>query len=128
MVAPFYTALTTLVAQPPMVTPPGLTGYPNNEVETGDSTAGGDSGVFAVFYVESDAVYAEQPVTISSAQLEARCIRAWGWEPGNPLQPLAQGASGVGVNTGPPAETTLDNDGNAVFIFRGISCAAGDRR
>ena len=42
-VAPFLTALTTLVAHPPAVTPAGVTGYPQiagiaQEVETGDTT------------------------------------------------------------------------------------------
>ena len=41
-VAPFLTALTTLVAQPPVVTPEGVTAYPQSagvaqEVETGDT-------------------------------------------------------------------------------------------
>ena len=42
-VAPFYTALVTLTATPPVVTPAGVTGYPTDlaafrhEVETGDT-------------------------------------------------------------------------------------------
>ena len=57
-VAPFLTALTTLVALPPSVTPEGLTGYPQRagvaqEVETGDTSTSGDSNVYAVFYVET---------------------------------------------------------------------------
>ncbi len=136
-VAPFLTALTTLVVNPPAVTPEGLTGYPqiagvSQEVETGDTTASGDSDVYAVFYVETNPVYAEQQVEISSAQLEGRCIRAWAWAAGN------QGGAGVntvppngvdgqlgGVNTQPPVNTFLDDDGNAVFEFAGVSCAAG---
>jgi len=119
-VAPFYTATTTLVALPPQVTPEGVTGAPNNEVETGDTAASGDSNVYAIFYVETNPVYAEQPVEIASPQLEARCIEGWRWEPegGTPV-------FGMGVNPNPP-QSTLDDDGNAVFVFKGASCAAGD--
>ena len=118
-VAPFYTATTTLVAQPPQVTPAGVTGSPNNEVETGDTAASGDSNVYAVFYVETNAVYAEQPVEIASPQLEARCVEGWRWEPegGAPV-------FGISVNQNPP-QSTLDDDGNAVFVFKGASCAEG---
>lgn len=128
MVAPFYTALTTLNALPPVVTPPGITGYPTSsgrvtggEVETGDTAASGDSNVIAIFYVETDPVYAEQKAEISSSQLEGRCIRGWGWYGAEGTQ-----AFGPGVNTGPRATALIDNDGNAVFAFFGTSCAAGD--
>jgi len=134
-VAPFYTALTTLVALPPAVTTVGLTGYPQTsgiaqEVETGDTSTSGDSNVYAVFYVETNPVYAEQTVEIASSQLEGRCIRGWRWEIGNPdgegVGPGTVGPiNGTGVNTGTKASTILDDDGNAVFIFKGTSCAAG---
>ena len=29
------------------------------------------------------------------------------------------------MNTGPKVNTFLDDDGNAVFVFGGVSCAAG---
>lgn len=126
-VAPFYTALATLDVLPPVVTPLGVTGYPTTsgtittgEVETGDTPASGDSKVYAVFYVESDPVYAEQKVEISSAQLEGRCIGGWEWG-----DFTGTGASGKGVNQNPPATGILDDDGNAVFIFLGSSCATG---
>jgi len=132
-VAPYLTALTTLIANPPVVTAVGLTGYPNDEVETGDTTGlSGDSDVYAVFYVEDNPVYAEQDVEISSAQLEARCGLGWIWIPGNggasvpaSTAPPSTTTLQTGVNT-TPAETTLDDDGNAVFVFKGASCAAGD--
>ena len=141
-VAPFYTALTTLTASPPAVTPQGLTGFPQisniaQEVETGDTSSSGDSNVYAVFYVEDNPVYAEQTVEISSSQLEGRCILGWRWEPGNKDgQGVGVGYSGpidnTGVNTGTKPSTILDDDGNAVFVFKGTSCAAGpspgDRR
>jgi hypothetical protein len=103
------------------VTAPGLVGYPNDEVETGDTDASGFSDVYTVFYVETDAVYAEQKVEISSAQLEGRCGQGWRWEPGNGGTAI----NGKGVNTNAPAQTYLDDDGNAVFVFKGASCAAG---
>ena len=116
VIAPFLTALTTLVARPPVVTPPGVTGYPTTsgtvttgEVETGDTVASGDSDVYAVFYVETDPIYAEQPVEISSAQLQARCLRT------STFSSVLNGTN----------QSILDNDGNAVFVFFGRSCAAG---
>ncbi|HVC69048.1 MAG TPA: hypothetical protein VNC61_02165 [Acidimicrobiales bacterium] len=133
-VSPFLTALTTLVVRPPAVTPEGVTPYPQTggllqEVETGDTSASGDSNIYAVFYVETNPVYAEQTVSIDSSQLDSRCIRGWRWEPGNPGG-IGLGAGvverdGVGLNTGPKASTIIDDDGNAVFVFKGISCAAG---
>ena len=127
MVAPFYTATTTLVANPPVVTPPGLTGYPNPEVETGDTNGVGNndignSDVFAVFSVETDPVYAEQFVEIDSAQLEASCLGGWVWISPNPG---GLSRSGTGVNPGLAPDAVLDDDGNAVFGFFGKSCAAG---
>ncbi len=118
--APYYTATTTLVANPPVPTAAGVVGYPNPEVETGDTSSGpngpsGNSDVYAVFYVEDNPVYAESTVEISSAQLQNRCGLGAKWSAGN---------GGNGDDTG--ASTLLDDDGNAVFIFEGVSCAAGD--
>jgi len=134
--APYLTALTTLNAMPPVTTTPGVVGFPNDEVETGDTTAvvgngpSGNSDVYAVFYVEDNPVYAEATVEIDSTQLEARCGDGWIWEPGNGGTPVTQVSPGpgipAGINTGPEPQTTLDDDGNAVFVFKGISCAAGD--
>jgi hypothetical protein len=137
-VAPFLTALTVLTALPPAVTPEGVSGFPQTagiaqEVETGDTSASGDSNVYAVFYVETSPVYAEQQVEISSSQLEGRCLRGWFWDAGNsqgsgvqtvPPSGNAHSLTG-GVNTGPKVNTFLDDDGNAVFVFAGVSCAAG---
>ena len=128
--APYYTALATIVTQPPVVTAPGLTGYPSSsgtvtggEVETGDTAApGGGSFVFAVFNVETNPVYAEQTVEISSAQLQARCGTSWTF--GSFGQ--GEGSNGPGDTESPTtATTTLDDDGNAQFYFAGSSCAAG---
>ena len=124
VVAPYYTALTTLVAEPPQVTAPGVTGSPNPEVETGETTTFGNcecvpetiagSDVYAVFYVETSPVYAEQPVAISDNQLQDSCAGGFDWYTGdyNDI-----------IDTSPPQET-LDDDGNAVFVFFGTSCAA----
>jgi hypothetical protein len=136
-VAPFYTALTTLTVAPPAVTPVGLSAFPTiggvqSEVETGDTSTSGDSNVYAVFYVETNPVYAEQQVEISSAQLEGRCVRAWAWAAGNQngagvitVPPNSVDGQLGGVNTQAPVNTFLDDDGNAVFEFAGVSCAAG---
>jgi len=133
-VAPFLTALTVLTANPPLPTAEGVTGFPmiagvSQEVETGDTSTSGDSNVYAVFYVETNPVYAEQLVEIGSSQLEGRCILGWRWEPGNQsgvgVGTGSGSINGVGVNTGPKASTFLDDDGNAVFVFKGTSCASG---
>jgi hypothetical protein len=123
--APYDTALGTLVASPPVVTPSGVFGYPQTsgtvttgEVETGDTTASGESDVYATFYVETDPVYAEQTVEISSLELESRCGGGWVLTSLSP----GSGASSGGSTT---ATTTLDDDGNAAFFFEGASCAAG---
>jgi len=117
-VAPYLTALDVLQVEPPVVTPEGIDVYPNDEVETGDTNASGESDVYAVFYVETSPVYAEQPVEISSPELDSRCGQGWRWEPGDGA-PVNQ-ASGTTTVTG-----TLDDDGNAAFVFKGASCAAG---
>jgi hypothetical protein len=123
--APYDTALGTLVASPPSVTPSGVFGYPQTsgtvttgEVETGDTAASGDSDVYAVFYVETDPVYAEQTVDLSSLELEARCGQGW-------LLTAFNGSSATSVGGTTTASGALDDDGNDVFLFEGSSCAAG---
>jgi hypothetical protein len=122
MTAPYYTALATLTASPPVVTPTGLTGYPTTsgtvttgEVETGDTTASGNSDVIAIFYVETSPVFAEQQAEISSNQLQDRCGDGSSWFLITP----------TGIVAPPGNQTALDDDGNAVFVFLGASCAAG---
>jgi uncharacterized membrane protein len=131
-VAPFSTALGTIVVSPPAVTAPGVFAYPTTsgtvttgEVETGDfGTERTNSDVLALFSVETDPVYAEAQVEISSAQLESRCI--FGYEIASFNQPGAIAARiPPGTNTGPEATATLDDDGNAVFVVEGGSCAPG---
>ena len=114
--APYLTASTILDVEPPQVTLAGVSVFPQDEVETGDDPTGSD--VYTVFYVETDPVYAGQPVEISSPDLENRCGLGWRWEP----------AGGPGITNASPAtpvEATLDGDGNAVFVFKGASCAPG---
>jgi hypothetical protein len=134
VVAPYYTALATLNVLPPVVTTPGVYGYPTTsgtvtggEVETGDTSFVDDgSYVYAVFYVETSPVYAEQQVEISSSQLQARC--GTDWEFYSDASPSASsGGEGSHLAPGSPATATatLDDEGNATFIFYGGSCAAG---
>ncbi|MGH9017926.1 MAG: hypothetical protein ACRDY1_09295 [Acidimicrobiales bacterium] len=120
--APYYTATVELVVSPPTVTTPGVYGYPTSsgtvsggDVETGDSGTA-QSVVIAVFYVETDPVYAEQKVELTSPEMLARCGTQSALEAFTP--PNTSTTPGV-------AEGTLDDDGNAVFIFVGTSCAAG---
>jgi uncharacterized repeat protein (TIGR01451 family) len=87
-------------------------------VETGNSPGSGESDVYTIFSVETSPVYAEQTVEISSPELENRCGEGWRWEPGDGV-PINQ-TSGTTVATG-----TIDDDGNATFVFKGASCAAG---
>jgi hypothetical protein len=122
-VAPFVTALTTLTTLPPQVTPEGLTGSPNPEVETGDTGSSGDSDVMAVFYVETNPVYAEQNAFISSPELESRCIRGWWWQGENGGSVSSENSGTIDPNN---PVSQLDDDGNAVFVFFGASCATGD--
>jgi hypothetical protein len=84
---------------------------------TGNSPASGDSDVYTVFYVETSPVYAEQPVEISSPELVARCLQGSRWESNGSGSPFVNNAT---------ASATLDDDGNAAFVFKGASCAAGD--
>ena len=119
--APYFTATTELTVTPPAVTTPGVYGFPassgtvtGGEVETGDSGVAASS-VYAIFYVETDPVYAEQAVELSSPELEARCGAFSIFQSYTASSP--KGATGV---TG-----TLDDDGNAAFLFVGTSCAAG---
>jgi len=121
--APYTTATATLTATPPGVTPPQtITAAPNPEVETGDGGPNNsESQVYVNFLVEEAPVYAEQTVDVSSAQLTNRC------EPGKTLWSSTPGLGGGGVLLGTTGVTAvLDNDGNAVVTFEGISCAAGD--
>ena len=116
--APYLSATTDLIVAPPGVTASGVTAAPATEIETGDTTSSGNSDVYAVFDVETDPVYAEQTVEITAPELDSRCGLGWRWEP--------LGGQTIDESSGTELATaTLDDDGNAVFVFKGASCAAG---
>ena len=106
-VAPFCRPSAPSTPRPRPSPRPGWPAIPADEVETGNSAASGESDVYAVFYVETDPVYAEQSAEIESAQLFDRC----GGRMPVDLQP--------GVLPHGQATATLDDDGNAVFAFSG---------
>jgi hypothetical protein len=124
---PFNTAVTKLVMEPPQVTPPGIKVFPNPEVEVGDgvtsTTANFNVASEAdfVFMVETNPVYAEQGVTLTSDQLTERCGGGSFFEDSTDSGP----AGALGPTTGIVVPSTVDNDGNAEFSFYGSSCAAG---
>ena len=120
--SPYSTATATLTALPPGVTlEPTITAFPNSEVETGDGAPGNaESQVYTEFLIEENPVYAEQIVDVTSAQLTSRC------EPGETAWSSTPGLGGGGKLIGTDGvQAVLDNDGNAVVTFEGISCAAG---
>jgi hypothetical protein len=114
--APYTTATATLTALPPAPTPePSITATPNPEVETGDGgPADPESQIYVTFLIEENPVYAEQTVDVEATQLFNRCGVSAVWYVGNTRIPTATVA------------VTLDNDGNAVVNFFGVSCAAGE--
>jgi hypothetical protein len=112
--APYNSAETTLTVDSPVQTPRGVVGYPANEVETGTMGEGGDSDVYAVFYVETASKYAEDTAEIASNELYDRCGGGSEWL--TDADTFADSAT---------ATATLDDNGNAVFVFLGVSCAAG---
>jgi hypothetical protein len=114
--APYKSATTNLVVEGNEVTPRGVTGTPADEVETGDTPKSGTSDVYSVFYVETNPVYAGQTAQISSSELFDRCGQGSRWE---------SNAAGSPFIDSPGATATIDDDGNAVFVFKGASCAAG---
>ena len=76
--APYYTATTTIVANPPVPTTAGLTGYPNPEVETGDTTSGPNGcqwqlGRLRRVLPRGQPGLRRAARQISSAQLQNRC-------------------------------------------------------
>jgi hypothetical protein len=122
-VAPFYTATTWLKVKSPSVSGSGLSGEPQTnggagEVETGDSVSSGFSDVYALFYVETGAGYADQPVEVDFSQLAASCSQGWS------AAPITGKVSGTNANTDPEITFTLDGNGSAAFLFVGAKCAA----
>jgi hypothetical protein len=125
---PFATAITSLRLEPPQVTAPGLHADPQKLVEVGDgspTSSNDQSEAMFVFYVETNPVYAEQTVSITSDQLSERCGLFSAWYSGAfvLLATNAGFAPSAGLIATQPGG--IDNDGNAVFVFDGGSCAAG---
>jgi hypothetical protein len=111
------TATTNLVVDPPQMTfPSQVAGYPQNEVESGNTLASGDSDVYAVFSVEAPPGAAEKTATISSPQLLKQCGQGSRWESNAAESPFIDSRT---------ATATIDDNGNATFVFKGASCAAG---
>jgi hypothetical protein len=118
---PFYTALTKVDVLPPQNTLHGVTGYPSDEIITGNSPASGESDFYAVFYVEAPSVYAEQYVEIQANELVDRCGLGSYWvsnEGSSTTNGTVSGSSSTWT-------AQLDDNGNAVFGFFGASCASG---
>ena len=61
-------------------------------------------------------------VEIDSLELESACGDGWVWIPGNGGTSVF--GKGFDILNASSASTTLDDDGNAVFMFKGQSCAA----
>ncbi|MGH9017203.1 MAG: hypothetical protein ACRDY1_05585 [Acidimicrobiales bacterium] len=123
--APYYTALGDYINYPDVVTPPGVFGYPDPEVETGDSSTSGNSDVYAAFAIEAPPVFAEQNAEISDTQLESSCGGGYFWIDGYGNVTAETGVLPGQVETvTPPINTPLDDDGNGGVLFLGISCAA----
>jgi hypothetical protein len=111
------TGTTNLVVDPPQTTSPSqVAGYPQNEVETGNTASSGNSDVYAVFSVETRPGYAEKTATISSAALLKRCGQGSRWESNAPGSPFVDSRTATAI---------VDDNGNATFVFKGASCAVG---
>jgi hypothetical protein len=111
---PYWSATTKLHVEAPKDTTRGVFADPRTEVETGTSGEGGNSDVYAVFYAETYSVYAESKVEIEASELVDRCGGGSWWY------------TNVGsYHDSLTATAVLDDNGNAVFDFVGISCAAG---
>jgi hypothetical protein len=122
-VEPFYTATTSLKVRSPIVRQPGLIGEPQTngstgEIETGDSESSGFSDVYALFYVETNAAYANQPAEVDFSQLAASCSGGW------LVAPVTGKVSATNANIDPEITSNLDGNGNAAFLFVGARCTA----
>lgn len=114
LAVPYKTATTTLTVIGPTNTPKGVWASPSKEVETGTAGEGGNSDVYAVFTAEASSKYSEQTVEIQSDELVDRCGQGSEW------------VTNDGVfSDSTTAVATLDDNGNATFVFFGASCATG---
>ena len=112
--APHTSASTILTIHPPAPTSTGISGLPASELETGSGS------VYAVFYVGTSPVFAQDAIDIESSQLQSDCAGGWRLEPGDG-GPAVWGPDSESTE----AQTTVDSDGNAAFVFEGRSCSPG---
>ena len=113
-------ASTVIAVNPPQITfPYRFGGYPANEVETGNTTASGHSDVYTVFIISTSPKYGEDTATISAPSLASHCKGGIRWESNGVGSPFVKSATAI---------ATIDNDGNASFVFKGASCAAGKNK
>jgi hypothetical protein len=115
--APYTTATTGFTVLPPRPTTPGVKVEPENKIE-GEFY----SDVATIVQVEFSPVFAEEPVNIDFAQLEARCkVCPY-------TEAIVMGDNGYPYTVSKTSDVTvnLDNDGNAFVVLVGnASCAAG---
>jgi hypothetical protein len=120
--APFTTVTTSFTVLPPRPTTPGVKVEPPTGVESEEN-----SSVPVIIQVEFPPVFAEEPVNINAAQLQARCHEGevWDWFTTGPAGPEMVPITEIAEARG-EATVTLDNDGNAFVVLLGAeSCAAG---
>jgi len=115
--APYTTVTTVFTVLPPRPTKPGVYATPETKVE-GEVY----SDVATIVQVEFSPVFAEEPVNIDFAQLEARCkVCPY-------TEAIVMGYNGYPYTAEKVSDVTvnLDNDGNAFVVLVGnASCAAG---
>ena len=114
---PYTTVVTNFDVLPPRPTKPGVYATPETKVE-GEVY----SDVATIVQVEFSPVFAEEPVNIDFAQLEARCkVCPY-------TEAIVMGYNGYPYTAEKVSDVTvnLDNDGNAFVVLVGnASCAAG---
>jgi hypothetical protein len=122
---PYASATTRMLLTAPSALPSGITAGPPNEVATGDGGPGegiyGVLDVSTVFMVGTGAAGAGQTVELSTPQLIKSCGLGYRWESSTGAK--LKSSNNSGGNS--VASTVADSLGNAVFIFKGASCAAG---
>ena len=123
-VAPYTTFTTNFNVLPPRPTTPGVFVEPGGEGKDATPAVESEttSSVATIVQVEFNPVFAEEPVNVDFAQLEARCkVCPY-------TEVITMGENGYPRVQKSVSDTTLnlDNDGNAFAILVGnASCAAG---
>ncbi len=122
--APYTTFTTMFNVLPPRPTTPGVTAEPGGEGPNSAPAVESEttSSVATIVQVEFSPVFAEEPVNLDFAQLEARCkVCPY-------TEVITMGENGYPRVEKSVSDTTLnlDNDGNAFAILVGnASCASG---